>query len=132
MRTGGDDIAEALALLGVQPVWDGPSRRVVDFEILPLSIIGRPRVDVTLRISGFFRDAFPNLIDLFDRAVLAILPVGIIEAGMALSSQSANLFPVGDEFILLQVDLGGILGMCLLQAFSITTESIDLIEGQKM
>ena len=72
MRTGGDDIAEALALLGVQPVWDGVSRRVVDFEILPLSILGRPRVDVTLRISGFFRDAFPNLIDLFDRAVAAV------------------------------------------------------------
>jgi cobaltochelatase CobN len=72
MRTGGDDFAEALALLGVQPVWEGISRRVVDFEILPLSILGRPRVDVTLRISGFFRDAFPNLIDLFDRAIAAI------------------------------------------------------------
>ncbi|MCY7272587.1 MAG: cobaltochelatase subunit CobN, partial [Phormidesmis sp. CAN_BIN44] len=72
MRTGGDDIAEALALLGVKPVWDGVSRRVVDFEILPLSAIGRPRVDVTLRISGFFRDAFPNLIDLFDSAVTAV------------------------------------------------------------
>lgn len=72
MRTGGDDLAEALALLGVQPVWDGISRRVVDFEILPLSVLGRPRVDVTLRISGFFRDAFPNLIDLFDQAVAAI------------------------------------------------------------
>ncbi|OBQ05341.1 MAG: cobalamin biosynthesis protein CobN [Anabaena sp. LE011-02] len=72
MRTGGDDIAEALALLGVQPVWDGAARRVVDFEILPLSIVGRPRVDVTLRISGFFRDAFPNLITLFDQAVKAV------------------------------------------------------------
>lgn len=72
MRTGGDDLAEALALLGVQPVWDGPSRRVVDFEILPLSYLGRPRVDVTLRISGFFRDAFSNLIDLFDQAVQAV------------------------------------------------------------
>ncbi|MBE9138966.1 cobaltochelatase subunit CobN, partial [Nodosilinea sp. LEGE 07088] len=72
MRTGGDDIAEALALLGVRPVWDGPSRRVVDFEVLPLSALGRPRVDVTLRISGFFRDAFPNLIDLFDQAVTAV------------------------------------------------------------
>jgi cobaltochelatase CobN len=72
MRTGGDDIAEALALLGVQPVWDGVSRRVIDFEILPLAVLGRPRVDVTLRISGFFRDAFPNLIDLFDSAVTAI------------------------------------------------------------
>ncbi len=72
MRTGGDDLAEALALLGVRPVWDGAARRVVDFEILPLSSLGRPRVDVTLRISGFFRDAFPNLIDLFDRAVIAV------------------------------------------------------------
>ncbi len=72
MRTGGDDMAEALALLGVKPLWEGPSRRVVDFEILPLSILGRPRVDVMLRISGFFRDAFPNLIDLFDQAVVAV------------------------------------------------------------
>ncbi|MGF2033717.1 MAG: cobaltochelatase subunit CobN [Nostoc sp. CmiVER01] len=72
MRTGGDDIAEALALLGVQPVWDGAARRVVDFEILPLAILGRPRVDVTLRISGFFRDAFGNLIDLFAQAVSAV------------------------------------------------------------
>ncbi|MBW4691865.1 MAG: cobaltochelatase subunit CobN [Lyngbya sp. HA4199-MV5] len=72
MRTGGDDLAEALALLGVQPVWDGVSRRVIDFEILPLSLLGRPRVDVTLRISGFFRDAFPNLIDFFDSAVNAV------------------------------------------------------------
>jgi cobaltochelatase CobN len=72
MRTGGDDIAEALALLGVQPVWEGVSRRVVDFEILPLSLLGRPRVDVTLRISGFFRDAFANLIHLFDQAVQAV------------------------------------------------------------
>lgn len=72
MRTGGDDIAEALALLGVQPVWDGASRRVVDFQILPVSALGRPRVDITLRISGFFRDGFPNLIDLFHNAVKAV------------------------------------------------------------
>ncbi|MBD2250476.1 cobaltochelatase subunit CobN [Nostoc parmelioides] len=72
MRTGGDDIAEALALLGVQPVWDGAARRVVDLDILPLSVLGRPRVDVTLRISGFFRDAFPNLMDLFEQAVNAV------------------------------------------------------------
>ncbi|MDB9466146.1 cobaltochelatase subunit CobN [Dolichospermum circinale] len=72
MRTGGDDLAEALALLGVKPVWDGVARRVIDFEILPLAVVGRPRVDVTLRISGFFRDAFPNLITLFDQAVKAV------------------------------------------------------------
>ena len=72
MRTGGDDIAQALALLGVQPQWDAASRRVVGFEILPVAVLGRPRVDVTLRISGFFRDAFANLIDLFDSAVRAV------------------------------------------------------------
>ncbi len=72
MRTGGDDWAEAMALIGVRPVWQGQSRRVIDFEILPLDVLGRPRVDVTLRISGFFRDAFPNLINLFDAAVQAV------------------------------------------------------------
>jgi cobaltochelatase CobN len=72
MRTGGDDVAQALALLGVRPVWDGVSRRVVDFEILALSGLGRPRVDVTLRISGFFRDSFPNLINLLYAAIAAV------------------------------------------------------------
>jgi cobaltochelatase CobN len=78
MRTGGDDIAQALALLGVRPTWDDASRRVVGFEILPASVLDRPRVDVTLRISGFFRDAFPNLIDLFDSAARAV--AGLDEA----------------------------------------------------
>jgi cobaltochelatase CobN len=87
MRTGGDDLAEALALLGVRPVWDGPSRRVVDFEILPLSLLGRPRVDVTLRISGFFRDAFPNLIDLFNRAVAAVAALPEIPGDNPLAAQ---------------------------------------------
>ncbi|MEG4008846.1 cobaltochelatase subunit CobN [Microcoleus sp. Pol11C1] len=87
MRTGGDDIAEALALIGVQPVWDGPSRRVVDFEILPVSVLGRPRVDVTLRISGFFRDAFFNLIDLFDSAVKAVADLDESEENNPLAAQ---------------------------------------------
>jgi cobaltochelatase CobN len=72
MRTGGDDIAQALALLGVRPAWEGASGRVTGFEVLPASVLDRPRVDVTLRISGFFRDAFPGLIDLFDSAVRAV------------------------------------------------------------
>jgi cobaltochelatase CobN len=62
MRNGGEDIAQALALMGVRPVWDGPTRRMVDLEVIPLSLLGRPRVDVTLRISGLFRDAFPQLV----------------------------------------------------------------------
>jgi cobaltochelatase CobN len=72
LRTGGDDVAQALALLGVRPVWAEGSGRVIDTEILPLAVLRRPRVDVVLRISGFFRDAFPELIRLFDSAVCAV------------------------------------------------------------
>lgn len=72
MRTGGDDVAQALALIGVEPQWDGGSGRVTGFTITSLSDLRRPRVDVTLRISGFFRDAFPHQIELFDSAVRAV------------------------------------------------------------
>ncbi len=72
MRTGGDDIAQALALLGVRPTWEPASLRVTGFEILSLDLLDRPRIDVTLRVSGFFRDSFANLIDLFDSAVRAV------------------------------------------------------------
>ena len=72
MRNGGDEIAQALALMGVRPVWDGQQRRVVDLEVIPLAQLDRPRVDVTLRISGLFRDAFPNLVDLIHRAGLLL------------------------------------------------------------
>jgi cobaltochelatase CobN len=72
MRTGGDDIAQGLALMGVRPRWETASGRVVGYEILPLSVLDRPRVDVTLRVSGFFRDAFPGLIELFDAASRAV------------------------------------------------------------
>ena len=69
MRTSGDDIAEVFALLGVRPVWDEASRRVVDLELIPLAELGRPRIDTTVRISGFFRDAFPHVLALLDDAV---------------------------------------------------------------
>ncbi len=72
MRTGGDDIAQVMALMGVRPVWDGLARRLVDFEILPASVLGRPRVDVTVRVSGFFRDSFPNILNLFNKITEAI------------------------------------------------------------
>jgi len=72
MRTQGDDIAEVLALIGCRPRWDDASRRVTGFEILPLAELGRPRIDVTLRISGFFRDAFPHVIALLDDAIGAV------------------------------------------------------------
>jgi cobaltochelatase CobN len=68
-RTQGDDVAEALALMGIRPVWEQESRRVTGLEPISLAELGRPRIDVTLRISGFFRDAFPNLVELLDDAV---------------------------------------------------------------
>ncbi|MDP2711784.1 MAG: cobaltochelatase subunit CobN, partial [Solirubrobacteraceae bacterium] len=69
MRTQGDDAAEIFALLGVRPVWARESRRVTGIEVIPLGELGRPRIDVTVRISGFFRDAFPHLVRLLDDAV---------------------------------------------------------------
>ncbi len=72
MRTQGDDIAEILALLGCRPTWDAASRRVTGFEVVPLTELQRPRIDVTVRISGFFRDAFPHVIALIDDAISAV------------------------------------------------------------
>jgi cobaltochelatase CobN len=72
MRTAGDDIAEVLALLGVRPVWDDASRRVVSLEPIDLTELGRPRIDVTVRISGFFRDAFPHVVTMLDDAVALV------------------------------------------------------------
>ncbi|QMU71964.1 cobaltochelatase subunit CobN [Streptacidiphilus sp. P02-A3a] len=72
MRTQGDDIAEILALLGCRPLWDDASRRVTGFEVVPAAELGRPRIDVTVRISGFFRDAFPHVVGLLDDAVRAV------------------------------------------------------------
>ncbi len=69
MRNSGDDIAEVLALLGVRPIWDDASRRVVDLEVIALDELDRPRIDVTVRISGFFRDAFPHVVTMLDDAV---------------------------------------------------------------
>jgi len=73
MRTAGDDIAQVLALLGVRPRWQPENRRVIGIELIPLAELGRPRIDVVGRISGFFRDAFPHLITLIDQAVQAVI-----------------------------------------------------------
>ncbi len=73
MRTHGDDVSEVLALFGVQPVWNKQSRRPEGVTLIPLEKLGRPRIDVTLRISGFFRDAFPHLIDMIDDAVALVV-----------------------------------------------------------
>jgi cobalamin biosynthesis Mg chelatase CobN len=94
MRTGGDDIAQALALIGARPVWDPASRRVTGYEIIPLAKLNRPRVDVTLRISGFFRDAFPDQIALFDRAVRAVAALDEDEADNPLAARAGRKCPV--------------------------------------
>ena len=86
MRNGGEDIAQALALLGVRPIWDGPTRRMVDLEVIPLSLLGRPRVDVTLRISGLFRDAFPQLVGWVNRATELVAALAEPEADNPLAA----------------------------------------------
>jgi cobaltochelatase CobN len=72
MRTSGDDVAEVLALLGVRPVWDDVSRRVTGLEVVDLAELDRPRIDVVIRISGFFRDAFPHVVAMLDDAVTLV------------------------------------------------------------
>ncbi|MDX3693784.1 cobaltochelatase subunit CobN [Streptomyces europaeiscabiei] len=98
MRTAGDDVAEALALLGVRPVWDDASRRVTGLEAIPAEELGRPRIDVTLRISGFFRDAFPHTIGLLDDAVrLAASLDEPVETNHVRAHVQADLAEHGDE-----------------------------------
>jgi cobaltochelatase CobN len=72
MRTAGEEFAMALHLLGAKPVWDEGSERVSGVEILPIAMLDRPRIDVTLRVSGLFRDVFPSLSALFSQAVRAL------------------------------------------------------------
>ena len=72
MRTAGEEFAMALQLIGVKPVWDDGSDRVSGFEILPIALLDRPRIDVTLRVSGLFRDVFPTLSTLFGQAITAL------------------------------------------------------------
>jgi cobaltochelatase CobN len=94
MRTGGDDLAQAMWLMGVKPMWDSSSWRVTGYEIQPLAVVGRPRVDVTLRISGFFRDAFPAQIELLDRAIKAVaaLDEDADDNPLAASLSTARIF----------------------------------------
>ncbi|MBY8886681.1 cobaltochelatase subunit CobN [Streptomyces sp. PTM05] len=98
MRTAGDDVAEALALLGVRPVWDDASRRVTGVEAVPAEELGRPRVDVTLRISGFFRDAFPHVVALLDDAVRLVAALEEPDDANFLRAHArADLAAHGDE-----------------------------------
>lgn len=98
MRTSGDDIGEVLALMGVVPVWDEQSRRVVGLETLSLEELGRPRVDVTVRISGFFRDAFPHVIALLDDAVVLVADLDEpVEQNFVRKHALADLEVHGDE-----------------------------------
>ncbi len=72
MRTAGEEFAMALHLLGVKPVWDKGSERVSGIEVLPITDLSRPRLDVTLRVSGLFRDVFPTLSALYGQAIRAL------------------------------------------------------------
>jgi cobaltochelatase CobN len=98
MRTSGDDVAEVLALLGVRPEWDEASRRVSNLAVVPLEELGRPRIDVTVRISGFFRDAFPHVVTMLDDAVRLV--AGLDEpddANYVRAHTRADLAEHGDE-----------------------------------
>ena len=98
MRTSGDDVAEVLALLGVRPVWDEASRRMTGLEPIPLDELGRPRIDVTVRISGFFRDAFPHVVTALDDAVRLVAGLDEPdEANFVRAHARADLAAHGDE-----------------------------------
>jgi len=98
MRNSGDDIAEVLALLGVRPVWDDASRRVVDLEVIALGELGRPRIDVTVRISGFFRDAFPHVVTMLDDAVRLVAGLDEpVQENFVRAHAQADLAEHGDE-----------------------------------
>ncbi|MDT5174623.1 MAG: cobaltochelatase CobN [Mycobacterium sp.] len=98
MRTSGDDIAEVLALIGVRPVWDDASRRVVDLAAIPLGELGRPRIDVTVRISGFFRDAFPHVVTMLDDAVRLVAELDEPDADNYVRAHAqADLAQHGDQ-----------------------------------
>jgi cobaltochelatase CobN len=98
MRTQGDDIAEVLALLGVRPTWDDASRRVTGLEVVGLDELGRPRIDVVLRISGFFRDAFPHVVALLDDAIAAVATLDEpVERNFVAAHYRADLAAHGDD-----------------------------------
>ncbi|WP_300606630.1 cobaltochelatase subunit CobN [Trebonia sp.] len=98
MRTSGDDVAEVLALLGVRPAWDEASRRVNGLDPVPLAELGRPRIDVTVRISGFFRDAFPHVVTMLDDAVRLVAGLDEPdEANYVRAHARADLAVHGDE-----------------------------------
>jgi cobaltochelatase CobN len=98
MRTSGDDVAEVLALLGVRPEWDEASRRVRELTVVPLEELGRPRIDVTVRISGFFRDAFPHVVTMLDDAVQLVAALDEPpEQNFVRAHAQADLAEHGDE-----------------------------------
>jgi cobaltochelatase CobN len=98
MRTSGDDVAEVLALLGVEPQWDEASRRITDLNPVPLADLGRPRIDVTVRISGFFRDAFPHVVALLDDAVALVAGLDEpLDQNYVRAHTDADLAEHGDE-----------------------------------
>lgn len=98
MRTSGDDIAEVLALLGVEPEWDEASRRVTNLRAVPLDELGRPRIDVTVRISGFFRDAFPHVVAMLDDAVALVAALDEpADQNFVRAHAQADLAEHGDE-----------------------------------
>ncbi len=86
MKTGGDDVSYLLWLMGVKPVWSKTGGQVIDLEVVPLSELKRPRIDVSINITGLFRDTFPNLIDLLDDAVKLVIDLDESDEDNALAA----------------------------------------------
>ena len=95
LRTGGEEIAQGLALMGCRPQWDAATGRVTGIEVLPPALLGRPRIDVTWRISGLFRDMFPTQITLIDAAARAVAERDEDDAENPLAAQRRATGKVG-------------------------------------
>jgi cobaltochelatase CobN len=145
MRTGEDDLAQAFALLGVRPRWDQGSSRVAGFDILPLAVLNRPRVDVTLRISGLFRDVFPAQIALFadivrevavleespeDNPLAASVQAGVSDVGQRIFGAAPGAYGVGLSRVLAEGDwterdaLGEVYLQATSHAYGVSAEGV--------
>jgi len=71
MWGGGEGMAQLMYFLGVRPKWQ-PNGRVTDFEIIPTGELKRPRIDLSVKLSGILRDNFKSRYELLDRAILAV------------------------------------------------------------
>ncbi len=68
-RSNGEQLSQILYLMGIEPVWDAKNR-VRGLNVIAPEELGRPRIDVTVRITGVLRDSWPDAVALLDEAVM--------------------------------------------------------------